>query len=750
MTPQEFLDAYFRPEHIDLEALSPALRQWLEPWIAEIHDEAESFVLPRRRTGASGFYAMAVNDEEGRRLVEHLQAFVGPAYGRISRQSVDLNPYDETDAAVLAYVGSRCWAVTPLSEDDRGRRQLREALDLLRRVRAQRPPWTRRELRPLGRVLRDFESALFRSDEDASELHLEELERGGLLSLENLRFLHVRRLAALRRWRELRDDERFLTLQDGRRPAGISDVLLETLWHTEVVPSDASDDPSSLVELVRDVLQPQFGPLFSTAAYARSPGALRVATAFAVSLTPPRRDLIEQFLDRGAHDAELVEALTALASLAGPSEATAEQLPSLLTRASDAIDSDQPDLAFDLLRDYDGEEPARRAELLVVAAFALGALDAATTAARAVEELGTVEEEALPTAAVFRRMLEWVQHAGAAALETASRSSVVDWETWLAAVDADPAWTEALAVARRGAGEWDVTSWHSDTDRIDSLAQALVASRGPAATARVRNALGAMVEFIGRLDSLSLPITPLLDAVHQLVVVEDRHSPEDLALLVELTTRLLRDGRTRTEYVQMVDDLLAVWTPIGSYERLDWALQALDVLARYPAPDPQPRVGLLASVAGVIERSRHRIDDVDAAWFSILAAECGVPEIAPYTPQEVQPTDETSPWLWLDGKSLGVHCLMEPAAARAIAIVRTLCALGQAEIDTSVACTDKLRGFCSRHDVIVVVSQHAKHAATECIKSNAPAPTLLVWPEQRTIGTSGIVRALRTALDELQ
>jgi hypothetical protein len=82
-------------------------------------------------------------------------------------------------------------------------------------------------------------------------------------------------------------------------------------------------------------------------------------------------------------------------------------------------------------------------------------------------------------------------------------------------------------------------------------------------------------------------------------------------------------------------------------------------------------------------------------------------------------------------------------------IVRNLYSPTDADVDTSVACTDKLRGFCSRHDVIVVVAQHAKHAATVCIKSHAPPTTLLVWPEQRTIGTSGIVRALRLALESI-
>lgn len=747
-----FLERFLPAARIDPAKLAPEAAAWLEPLLAAVHRGEASFLLPADTPHFKGFYAGAAEAEERRRLGQQLIAFVGPSHGRVEHHILDSE--DPVDAAIAAHTGApSCWRVAPRSTAPDDRRALRDALDLLRRVLAARPPSTTGEARPLASVLREFEWSLLRADPEASAAALAELERAGLLSLENLRFLEFRRLAALEEWGRLRHDERFDTMVNTRLPRGITDVMLEAVYQVECAGMDVRADPQGALHLFTGEILPRFGPLFRVSSHARSPGALRLALLFAVSREPPRLDLVDELLDRPVDASEAatalrgdLEAIVALASPVPKDDGAGPANP--IDSAAQALDRGETDLALRLLE----AAPAGpgRAELLVRAAFDVYDLAAANLARQAVDALNPVERDSLPTEPRFRRMLDQVLRDGRAAGQ-----EVTDWRTWLAAVQDDPSWPEAASVAARVADEWDGAPWRADPEGAASFSEALGVTLAPNADAstrrQVRDALPALIRFVARADDGHLE--SLLEAVRVALILDERRSPSDLDLIVAVTEQQLARGTAPEGYSQLVADLTQVWVDVRSPERVDWALGALDVLSRHPCPNPGARQAFLHQVGeGLAQWHRHS-HEVQYLLFDLLAAEFdadweaeNVRAAAPATAQQADTPD--TPWRRLDGTVLGIHCLMESAAKRVRELVERLAKPDKVVLDGSHDCSEPLKNLARSADFLLVATQHAKHQATACIDMNAPPSTRVVKAAQSRIGASGLVRALEDALRE--
>lgn len=748
-----FLDQFLPAAGIDLALLPDSLKEWLEPWLASVRQEDPSFVLPVNTPRFSGFYAGASNAEELRRLNESLTAFVGPSYGTVSLRLLD--PGDPVDAAVADYTGAAtCLRVGSGSGDPEGRQRLRDALGRMQSVLTRRPPGTAGEIRPLAAVLRDFEWAVYRRDPDGSASALAELEQGGLLSLVNLRFLEYRRLGGLELWEELRHDERFDAMANTPLPRGVADVMLEAVYRIDFAGVPIAADPEGARQRFVETILPSWGSLFRAASRVTSPGALRLAALFAVSRNPVRNDIFDAVLAQPevTADSALEADLLAVADLTRAAPAPVkepEPPPSPLEAAAGAVNRGEADLALRFLAD--APRGVERAALYVRAAFRIADLGAAQQAREAVDALTADERSRLPADAAFQRELRVVLEDGRL---PANAPAVVDWDTWLAAVQADPAWTEAATTAAQVAEEWDGAAWLGDTQRVETFATALAelleVSADAVARRHVRDAIPALIRFAGRVDPATSRLMPVLEAIRMALVLDERYSLSDLDLVLEVTDRQLAAGVEPDVYRLLIADLQKIWGTVRSAERLDWALAALDSLSRHSCRDENARDQFLRDVGTYLAGARQA-QDVHHLFFGTLAVEFDVPWTGgpgadAAGPKEGDAAESASGWRRLDGAVLGIHCLMESASKRVREMVAQLASPRRIVLDESHDCSDALRNLSRSADYLLVVTQHAKHQATNCIDTNAAPSTRIVKAQQSRIGATGLLRALAEAL----
>jgi hypothetical protein len=107
-----------------------------------------------------------------------------------------------------------------------------------------------------------------------------------------------------------------------------------------------------------------------------------------------------------------------------------------------------------------------------------------------------------------------------------------------------------------------------------------------------------------------------------------------------------------------------------------------------------------------------------------------------------------SKWEAFVGKTLGLHCLFDPINNRVSEVIRRLVPDIDITIDKSGDCSEHLQALCKKSDVLVVVTQHAKHAATNCVDRHAKPPTIVLKSRRARIGSSGVLQVLEDYADQ--
>src|SRR6266536_3548709 len=226
----------------------------------------------------------------------------------------------------------------------------------------------------------------------------------------------------------------FGSLCRARKPAAITALLLEALYRGHLAATfDAGDESATRAayeENVRPLAQPMLGLPAPTTL---TPGGWRVL-AFEAWVAPSRRDLADAVL---THE-DRVGWLAHRAANAGP---TFEAVDHILETQPSPIDT-----ARDALTEFD----------------AAPSLEAVATAIAAIERLNPAELCRLREAEPFRSLLAALQQ------ELPAGHVPRDWPDWLERA-ADPAFSTALDVARRGADEWLVREALEDPVAVQRL-----------------------------------------------------------------------------------------------------------------------------------------------------------------------------------------------------------------------------------------------------------------------------------------
>lgn len=702
--------------------------------------EAKPLAMPVRSGCWSGYYLAAREPQDLAGFREHVEAFCGTGFASLEIDGPDSLSADPV-VALLRHVSYQHVV--------RLRRDVGVAADVLR-TRLQdmhklldgRPVAQADAQRPLRYLLRDFEWAAAEGDPVRLEQALEAIAADGGLSEDNLRFAQVRKYAVLRDWHALWATGLMEYLLAVRRPARVTDLLLAAVWYRYF--EEHREDVTAMLQVFQEKVRPAYGALLTGAGAVSSVEGRRVVGLYLAD-DPSRRDLLDE-LSLGADDGPLAGILNSIGSTVLPAPVAAP-----LDLAKDAIAEAQYDRAYALLVEI-AVQP-EEVGLLIQAAFNLSDTAYALGAVRAFERLTEESQRVVSSDLAMARMMRTLKGEAAAVLKV-SRDVPTSWQAWLAVLIEDPAWTEAAHVAREGAAEWAPESMQ-DVHAAESFYEQVMDAPDEVRVVVVEIA-SHLHRFAERMPEGQASLW-MLKTVLDVLLLDEASSVSELLIAAQVLDRLLALGPDPETYRQLLADAESLWQQrLSSYENLDWALGVVDSLARCACGDDAARTRFLSAVSVVLHRSSSRLLPGELAYARALYAECGAEDLLADLPLRrgaettlVEPGEQRAdPWGVLAGRRIGIHCLYEPITVRFRAIIPDLVADVRIESDASHDCSPHLRAMCSSSDLIVLVTQHAKHAATDCVTRNTAPGTPVVRSRSSRVGFTGVYRALQEHLEE--
>ncbi|WP_433330674.1 protein DpdD [Spirillospora sp. CA-294931] len=173
----------------------------IRPFVDTLRSSADApIVLPRFHADTRDFamYVITRSPTELAQARELVRAFVGPTYstgGDTIPEALDSD--DPIDAAVIDFAGPQSTLVIRTSSHQPYRPKLRAALQLMQSTAASRPARSWTVIRPLGRLLAEFDAALSAGGVASSNSALEQVIARGGISATNLAHLRIKRFDRL-------------------------------------------------------------------------------------------------------------------------------------------------------------------------------------------------------------------------------------------------------------------------------------------------------------------------------------------------------------------------------------------------------------------------------------------------------------------------------------------------------------------------------------------------------------------------
>ncbi|MEU3648647.1 protein DpdD [Lentzea sp. NPDC034063] len=238
---QNFLREFFSASHNDawpdMGAGGWAAR--VKPFVDQAVSGANApIVLPwlRKATDEFAVYVLAPARADVVKTSLLITAFAGHSYisdDSDSRPAV-MDPNNPVERAVLDFCGPGVTFKLRTQGIRIDRSRLTDSLMRMQSTAASRPPRHWRVVKPTGKLLAEFDSALAAGGEQASADLLGQLQAKGGLDATNLAFLSIKRLNRLGRDVELLSLPRLEDVVRQSPPAPVRDAILEAIYCTVV------------------------------------------------------------------------------------------------------------------------------------------------------------------------------------------------------------------------------------------------------------------------------------------------------------------------------------------------------------------------------------------------------------------------------------------------------------------------------------------------------------------------------------
>ena len=708
--------------------------EWLTqvtPWLAflEVNSPKRPVIFPVfGADGPTEWYAGALDGQMAAKLAEEITSVVGPSYSDFHGHNWKISKDDEIENALHQRFGDAVFRFAPVPLDKR--RQIAEVLTIYHKIIARRPAIQNRVERPFGKIRNDFDNSLLAGNEANAKRLLSELCDSGRVNEEQRKCLEIRLLAGLGRQEDLaRNHSLISTVIDLSLPPQTITDLVVALYDIYIAPIESDAESEHIFHVFRQKIANPYGRLFRERKGIRHPKVLRAFLWFEVARDDPNHARCEALLSAYPVDAEGRQLTQCWLEKCQPRKN--EQQLTGLDRVRQAIADEDYEIAIDIAIE---EIPAkwaysamlRCADALQSIGVARRVIDQVSKGGEGLQE--TLNAKDLARISVLNARLKEVE------LSQVDTNWVV-WARWVinGGYSKSPILKLESAVLR-----WSVDDYLRDGAQCSQLAQLIGNSEGQSEQV-FRDAFPHLVEFfVERPPQPMRVFGPLYAMLVKLIAWSGAASADELELTTSLVQALMDVGPSKEMYRECLDDLCEIVASNTSVTHLDWALNAAEMLALYPAQDPELRLRVFMAVVAMARASAHRITATQRAVMEILAKDYACLQFLETFPafqlsEELEAGE--SPFSGL----IGIYTLTETAGQRAKQLLQKLLPKSKIELNGDSVATDRLKHLASNADVFVFAWRSSKHQAYYCVKEARGSKDLIMPPGK---GMASIVRGV--------
>lgn len=708
--------------------------------------------LPVKEEGRFSWVTIAFSEGQCEELRELLNAFVGPICSSFSGSRTKLDPENKRHKVTAAWAGgARFFDFEAVPSNKAQRDRLRKSLADMLGVLKRRPTLNSGIIRTTEGLLREFRAALVNQDQSGAEKWIKKIRDTGRLSAENLRFLKIEYYAAFGMWRDMRLGTEWTLILKGRRPKRTTSLMIEALWQNYFQKSLADGSVESAMDLMQKRVLPDSRPLFRSTRIVMNPACAVTFLLAAACDSPPRPEQAKVLLEKipeGSEERKFAELVVAKMTPPDKSEPKGVT-PDAFTQISSYLQRDEYDCAWDMLL---GAQPGvTRCRSMLQCAYEFRSLESAKIVSEAVRTLNDSERAMLFSNRSSKAYWDEIQSL------SQDNSGPQSWEEWLDAVESGESPSSASQIAHAAIEIWNLEDYKTPSGRISSLASRIEKLADSCGNVALRDSAPYISEFFLPHSSPEPQFIAIYLGILNAITFSDQISSQDWTMIETLATAILESGPTPKQYSDMVDALTVVWEVRAEVNRLGWVLDQLDSLIAGPNLDEIARGKLFDVIRNSCSKFARRIDPGLRHYFGILCDDLDRRvefDAIPWTIEEIDALSDTTAEEnliseSLNARSVGIYTLNESAAVRAKYLIEQICSNVKVRLNYDHGGSTHLRLIARDSDYMIVVTQSAKHAATDFIKANRPKSSGdLIYPGGR--GAASIVSALKQAIVSAQ
>lgn len=654
------------------------------------------------RAGSMQIDVAAPTMSDWRRLKPVLLAFAGPTLAGFDGVPEPFAAIDPIGAR-LQLAAPAVTAIMRLPTDDRARVAALRAVLRARDTLARAPELQRSAPVPTSWLLARFQDYLNVGRRDAATGVLDRLRSELRLDALNIKFLEVQLLAAFEDWASIVALPEFASLCVARRTPAITAILLEALYRIHIAgPFDAEN-----VADTRAAFEGSAQSFVQSMLIAAAPPGLRVGGWRLLGLEalsdPGRQDLIATLADRTQDLGWIADLLPAQAPLA----------PQVIEVAA----------------------PIDAAREALVQADAVDSIDLLADAMAAMARLSPDELALLRETMPFRPIVQ-------ATDELTNIAPPTSWMSWLDRA-ADPAFANALDIARRGKDEWEIGASACDPVAVRALVAALEKAQGDELAAdRTAQALPYLVAWLQRDDEFPrAALSPIYGGLLTLFALGSARGATIYESSQVLVEGLLASGLDRKAYRDLIADIDEIAGDGFGVDMIYWVLELVESFMNAATPDASARETFLHRILARIVPIYGRLTRIQRIAVRLLSSELGwSPPVTPVT--DVEPADDGLASR-LAGLRIAIYSLTESSSRQAKAVLEEISPSVTVDTNADHSGSPRLRALAENSDLFVMTWLSAKHAATDFIREHRGSRTLLYSQGK---GFSSIVRAIEAHL----
>ena len=573
--------------------------------------------------------------------------------------------------------------------------------------------------------LRRFELSLTAYDRTGAEESIHFLRNNMRLDAINLGAMTVRLHSRFQEWEQICSLANFQSLCGARRASKVTDLLAEAVYRTYILGIEDEVNPSLLVQVFEEKVEPITGKLFSSCPEYVSPPAGRAFLLSAASSDPPDEALAEQ--------------------LRVISEVWPEEEKSAFDLLLSGILGDTPDpevgtvwhetnyqRQIDLLLE-DSQFTLLRAHAGLIAATQVNTIGAFQAVVAYIEGLQPSDRDQLLSNQFNRRSYD------AMVEQTGGVFSPKDWIEWIGALERND-----LEVPRDLAlslpDKWIVSEHLQDEGRVSALVEAIEAASSTAERPLL-DIIPLLVRWLQTDPKWPNPfLSPVYRAIYNVILIDlvFRWQREAAVVAKDLLRAMLELGLDRDEYVRQLNDIGDTLPAAAGRGDADLLLDLAEIIVDNGSPDPDTRLSLWVRIADRLKSLESLFELEEKALVNDMGQMFDIDEVFSI---ESEPSEAAEKSTALAGKVVAIYTLTESVAQRVGRLLEKLYPGVRVEHSSDTVATSRLEEMARSADVFVVCWRSATHAATEFIKRWRPAESPPIYPDGK--GSSSILRKMR-------